>query len=884
MNSSRPISSLRVIWLITRLAVRRQRNIWKSIRLTRRKKKAPELSLTAEAKRTGTATKSTGRSIFSGFLLVVMGFNGFNIGAQGLARLSNIANHVGEISDRMVVSRYTEVQLAEAQKALRRAEEISNKEERTRYVEGWNRYVNGLLEREVRGEALSEEEESNRLEQMRAVFAAKGAEGFTHRGAENFWVSSETWPRDGDAKFLFFRSISIITCVWVLMMTLIPLGLNNKNLGQVEWSFEWMFTFPAEGRALFASKILAYSALNPLVWLFFLPFLILAYLAGGAGPMAVVYGLLAVLYFSILAGATTTILEVALRKFLSLGQIKNFQAVCTVFGTVALLLCYASSLSKPLDEFLVHSGGKIPVFLMWNPLSLPLVLSLPGAARWQIQLSAGGMMILSIAAVWLALRGSEWLTQDGLVKAGGPYQGSRRVLSGGTESYWLRGIAAKEVLLLGRDRNLFVQVVILPLLLPGYFFLINSNMISAVTGNFRHAAAMVFGVGAYSFLSTAMQTLNREDQTLWYLLSLPQSLDSILRKKAMVWAAIGLCYGGAVLLLLVHYSRHLHGSAWGNVFLALYGIALYAFIASGIGILATNVMETEKRARFRTDMVYLYMILAAMYANTIYSASVWGKLAQLVLSTLLAIALWQKVKDICPYILDPVDQPPRTISLADGMIAALAFFVVQGLIAVFLHWGSSAAPAAQITMAYTLAGLIVGSMTLLILWRQGVPDLWGEIGLARRDDRARVSSVGRGVLQGIAWGAIAALGAIVYVRVLNLFPQWQTWKQEAEMTSFFTRAANPAWLIALTILAAPLFEEFLFRGLVFQGLRRSIGPALAVLASAALFALIHPPISVIPVFGLGIAAALSFQRTGLLLAPIVAHSVYNASVFLFNKL
>jgi ABC-2 type transport system permease protein len=66
-------------------------------------------------------------------------------------------------------------------------------------------------------------------------------------------------------------------------------------------------------------------------------------------------------------------------------------------------------------------------------------------------------------------------------------------------------------------------------------------------------------------------------------------------------------------------------------------------------------------------------------------------------------------------------------------------------------------------------------------------------------------------------------------------------------------------------------------------LRRTAGPALAVLGSAALFALVHPPISVVPVFGLGIAAAISFQQSGFLLAPILTHAVYNACVIFLNK-
>jgi hypothetical protein len=87
----------------------------------------------------------------------------------------------------------------------------------------------------------------------------------------------------------------------------------------------------------------------------------------------------------------------------------------------------------------------------------------------------------------------------------------------------------------------------------------------------------------------------------------------------------------------------------------------------------------------------------------------------------------------------------------------------------------------------------------------------------------------------------------------------------------------------LSVLAAPLFEEFIFRGLLFQGLRRSTGPILGILGSAALFALVHPPIAVVPVFGLGIAAAISFQRSRLIWAAIMAHAVYNGCVMFLGK-
>lgn len=883
MNSSLPLTTARTMWIIWRLSLRRQMNAIRSVRFARRKKATAELKLGASARRSGTPSKSRGRSLFSVFMFLILGFNGFNIGAQGLVRLSATARNRTVALDKIVVSANAYARILEAQEALKAIEKLSDLAERKEYAESWNRFLDDVFRAEIQRGAFSEEEENARLQQMRDVFVRKGAAGFAHANLDSFWVSRDTWPQEAEPRSVFLRAVSLLVLLWTPVMVFFPLGMNNKDLGQVDWSFEWMYTFPASARALFAGRLFAYAFSNVMVWVFFVPFVVLIYVAGGFGYLAIPMGLGAVIYLAVLSGAIATILEVTLRKFLNLGQIKSAQALFTVAGTIAFMLFAAAPLSSTVAGALVHAAAALPDLLAWNPFSLPVILGLPALAARQMQLCVSGMVVISCVAIAGSLLGCETLTRDGLVKAGGPYQGRTRTRDARPGRNWLRGITGHELLLLARDRNLLVQVLVVPLFLPGFYLLIYSGMASAVSGNFRHAAMMAFGVGAYSLMSSAMTVLNREDKTLWYLLSFPHSLESILFNKTKVWGCLGLLYGGAVLLVLAYINHHLHASAWGLAFLALYGIALYAFIASGIGILATNVLETEQRARLRIDMLYLYMILAAMYANTIYSPSVWTKITQLVLSTLLAFALWQKVKDVCPYLLDPVAQPPRTLGLADGMIAALAFFTVQGVLSIIFQSLSEASFAAQITLAYTLAGLIVGAITLFTLWRQGIPELWTTTGFVVRATKGRKHPVLRGVFWGAIGGAGAALGAFLYLRALSLFPQWQTWKRDAELSSFLTRGEKPLWICVLLIVAAPLFEEFLFRGLIFQGLRRTTGPALAILGSAALFALVHPPVAVIPVFGLGIAAALTFKNSGSLLAAAVTHAVYNACVFLVIK-
>ncbi|MGA3088988.1 MAG: type II CAAX endopeptidase family protein [Terriglobales bacterium] len=885
MSSSRPISTPRALWILARLSLRRQLNRWQSIRFAR-KRQARFRPSGEQGQRSATPAKNGGPPVFGIFLFLMLGFDGFLLGGRGLVLLSSTAQNLNDSTvDKIVVTLSTHARLEQADDALHRVRQMPNSAEREKYLGMWNRYLDGIFLNEVRRGAYSDEEESARLQHMREVFAQQGAAGFAHP-QRGFWISTSTWPRAAASRSVFLVALSFTLMLWMPLIVFGSLGTNNKDLGQVEWSFEWLSTFPISPRALFASRLLVYGVLHPLVWVFLFPFLLLVYVAAGAGLAALPLALAAMIYLVLLAGALTTILEVAMRKFLTLSRLKSFQALFTVLGTASLLLFYASSNSTLIDNLLVRGARLLPAWIVWNPLSLPLMAaSCGGRVPCLLPGKVLGLMALTLVlGCALALAGSEWLTRDGLVKAGGPYQGARVAPAKSSPRLWLRGIPAHEMLLLSRDRNLLVQVLIVPLMVPAYYLLINTNMVSAVSGNFRHAAMLAFAVGAYSFLNSAIPVLSREDRTLWYLMSFPRSLSSILAKKAAVWAALGMAYGALTLGVITHFSHHLHGRAWTDVLVALYGIGLYAFIGSGIGILGTNLQETVRPARFRTDMIYLYMVLAAVYANAIYSPSAWAKIAQIVLSTLLAVALWQKVKDFTPYVLDPVERPPRQIGLADGMIAALAFFAMQGLIFLFLRAVSRASFASQITIAYVLAGIVIGGAAMVILSMQGITDIWGAVGLVAGRAEPLFSRVRRSILVGTICGLGASIGAFAYLRALDLSPQWQLWKQDAALSSFFTRADKPGWLILLTIIAAPVFEEFIFRGLVFGGLRRTTGPAVAVLGSAALFALVHPPIAIIPVFGLGVAAAISFERTGFLLAPIIAHCVYNTSVMFLNKL
>ena len=83
--------------------------------------------------------------------------------------------------------------------------------------------------------------------------------------------------------------------------------------------------------------------------------------------------------------------------------------------------------------------------------------------------------------------------------------------------------------------------------------------------------------------------------------------------------------------------------------------------------------------------------------------------------------------------------------------------------------------------------------------------------------------------------------------------------------------------LLLACLAAPAFEETLFRGIIQRGLAVTQGTIRGLLATSALFAVVHINPLVLPAaFLLGLLLGAVSLRTGSLVAAIVMHALYNA--------
>ncbi len=127
----------------------------------------------------------------------------------------------------------------------------------------------------------------------------------------------------------------------------------------------------------------------------------------------------------------------------------------------------------------------------------------------------------------------------------------------------------------------------------------------------------------------------------------------------------------------------------------------------------------------------------------------------------------------------------------------------------------------------------------------------------------------------LMWGVVLLVASSVVIEpLLALFPA-------EDYNAVTDLVGKGAWSILSVVVFAPLFEEILFRGLVFESCRERFGGGAAVFISALLFGLIHVvPVQVVNAFVVGIILGYIYLRTGSLLNVMLLHAVNNAIAYL----
>ena len=125
----------------------------------------------------------------------------------------------------------------------------------------------------------------------------------------------------------------------------------------------------------------------------------------------------------------------------------------------------------------------------------------------------------------------------------------------------------------------------------------------------------------------------------------------------------------------------------------------------------------------------------------------------------------------------------------------------------------------------------------------------------------------------VAWG-LQSVSADVLTRV--------GWPPEEQLAVTLLVNTKSWWmrfyLGAFAVALAPVAEEFIFRGMLYPFVKQLGWPRLAWVGVSFAFALIHDDAATfVPLFVLALALTWLYEKTDNLLAPIAAHSLFNAA-------
>lgn len=122
----------------------------------------------------------------------------------------------------------------------------------------------------------------------------------------------------------------------------------------------------------------------------------------------------------------------------------------------------------------------------------------------------------------------------------------------------------------------------------------------------------------------------------------------------------------------------------------------------------------------------------------------------------------------------------------------------------------------------------------------------------------------------LLWGVVFMLStSVVLEPLLSLMPA---------VPNAYGRGA---WAIVMLVVMAPLFEEFIFRGVLLESTRAKYGVMAAWLVSSAIFGIIHVhPTVAVNAFAMGLVLGFIYLRTDSIWSTIILHAVNNGIAYL----
>lgn len=140
----------------------------------------------------------------------------------------------------------------------------------------------------------------------------------------------------------------------------------------------------------------------------------------------------------------------------------------------------------------------------------------------------------------------------------------------------------------------------------------------------------------------------------------------------------------------------------------------------------------------------------------------------------------------------------------------------------------------------------------------------------------------------ILWGLGAWLCALPIVYGSGIFQQAFGLESETITNPILPELVSGGFakqliLVVSAVAGAAIFEELVFRGVLYRGLRLHLGPVGAAVLSSLVFAAIHPSLStILPLFVLALVLCWVTERSGGLLPAMLVHGLWNGGSLLLT--
>lgn len=654
------------------------------------------------------------------------------------------------------------------------------------------------------------------------------------------WGSSE-------ARELFLRSCAVLLVVLIVGLICMSFGSAYATLAGGSWVPAWLTTFPVKTGSLTLARGLEYSLVQVLPWFFVFP---MAWQMARVAeiPLAFMTAFACTVSVLFLVGGVRLFLETWLRMRYSLARLRTVQGIAVVISLLCIGSVFSVVMPSGLPFWLVDIARTMPTAVFLLPAVSPFSPAQP------IDVLVGALGVITVFG--LACFGTTRIARRGAMQSGG----GDAVRARGTIKWKLQtkslGILRKEWLAVLRDRQMMAQVLVVP---P---FLLAMNYFVTPSMSGKSVATMAYGVGLYCSLGGSMQVLGSEGRALWLLYALPTTLRQVLARKIVAWSVFTTLFSLVPILMfeLREGPRTVGALVSDCVFVTIGAVGATRLMGS-LSILGAEPMSDTVRRNPKMRFVYLMFGLASVYMIGLLQEGVHARLAGAVVFLTLVYAIWQRACERLDHLLDPVLVVREGVTLLDGASALLVFVLLQGLSLLVLMWLDVGSVFARLGLAFLVSAAVTTILLLFVIARRG-GSLMRIVGLELpRGNTQKWVVIAAAVGVGLGFGASRAVSS------LRDFVPTNTWPLEGGLV-----------LVLAGVLAAPIVEELLFRGVVYRGLARSLRPSWAAIWSALLFAVMHPLPSWPIIFLVGIALAAMYERSRWLPASMLMHAAYNATV------